>query len=541
MADSLYGQTPNIWKQWERGLAHHRTMGYAKNFPLYERFKQGDQWPPATARTRSLPRPVFNIVEMNIRHKRAAILSQPLAFNFTPADTLENRKNPAQASTGADTYTDLAAQLWAHTQQDDLNTRVVDDAATVGTGIWHYYWDASADGPDAQAQKGDIRGEAIDPLALVLENPAEVPLQKQKYIIIGKRTPLREVLALAQREGLNAQMMELITADISGPESTYQNESSEQMDENCTLLTRYSRDENGHVVFSIGVRAAMIIENRSLTPQGAQGSPIRRYPLEIFTWRRHKGDAYGIGEAQDLLANQRSINFNMAMMLLSVQQTAWPKLLTKPGALQQPVTNEPGEHIIDYYNLGGDGIKFMQPPNFTGMPISLVNTMVDLTRRITGMSEIVTGEHVGANMAASAILALQSQAKTPIVEVQKRFWHSIEQIGYIWLEFFGAYYGGVLPAENTAMAHLEPHSFSHLSYNLNVRVGAASEYSRAMAQSTLDKMLERGDIDIEMYIELSDANIAPFKEEFRRLRAEKSTQAPQPLNLTEVEDDLPLL
>ncbi|MDL2215729.1 hypothetical protein LJB77_01465 [Ruminococcaceae bacterium OttesenSCG-928-N02] len=532
-----YEHTPTIWKQWEKGLNHHRAMGYHKNFPLYERFKQGEQWPPATPRTKSLPRPVFNIVEMNIRHKRASILSQPMAFTFTPADTLENRRDPARASTGADTYTDLAAQLWAHTQQDYLNTCVVDDAATLGTGIWHYYWDAQADGPDAQPRKGDIRGETIDPLALVLENPTEVPLQTQKYIIIGQRTNVREVSALAEREGLSQTLIEKITADISGPEATYQKESAEDTDAKCTLLTRYSRDESGQVVFSVGVRTTMIIENRPLTPANSKGRPIRRYPIEIFTWRRCKGAAYGIGETQDLMANQKAINFNMAMMLLSVQQTAWPKLLTKPGALRQPVTNEPGEHIVDYQH-NGDGIKFMQPPSFTNMPITLVNTMVDLTRRITGMSEVVTGENLGAGMAASAILALQSQAKTPVVEIQKRLWHSMEQIGYIWLEFFGAYYGGVLPAGDV-LSHLAPYAYSHLSYNLSVKVGAASEYSRALAQTTLDKMLERGDIDIDMYIELSDSNIAPFKEEFRRLRAEHSHPAQS--TPTEVQHDLPLL
>ncbi len=512
-----------IWKEWEDGLQYQQAMGFNQNFPLYERFKQGEQWPPATPRTRNLPRPVFNIIEMNIRHKRAAILSQPIAITYTPADTAENRRDQTAATTGANTYTDLADRLWAHAGQDTLNSHVVDDAATLGTGIWHFYWDTKADGPGNEPNQGDIRGEAIDPLCVVFANPAIEDVQKQPYIIIGRRTPVKEVMRLAKNAGLSPAKIADITADQSGPEGTYQKETQSALNEKCTLLTRYSKNAMGEVVFSTAVRGATIVEERPLTPAGSIGAAVNLYPLAVFTWRRRKGSIFGIGEVQELLPNQKAVNFNIAMLLLSVQQTAWPKLLTKPGALQQPVTNEPGEHIIDYYP-GGDGIKFMQPPAFSGMAAALADKVVDLTRRVSGMSEVTTGEPLGGNMAASAILALQNQAKTPIEEIQKHFWHSIEQVGRIWLCFFGAYYGTVLPGKGTAAAAVNPGHFSRLAYNLSVNVGAASEFSRVLAQSTLDKMLDRGDIDIAEYLELSDPNIAPFKEQFKRLVAERTTK-----------------
>ena len=59
-------------------------MGFRERFPEYIRFKEGDQWPPATARTRNLPRPVFNIVEMFIRTKRAAVLNPHIAMTYLP-------------------------------------------------------------------------------------------------------------------------------------------------------------------------------------------------------------------------------------------------------------------------------------------------------------------------------------------------------------------------------------------------------------------------------------------------------------------------
>ena len=65
-------------------------------------------------------------------------------------------------------------------------------------------------------------------------------------------------------------------------------------------------------------------------------------------------------------------------------------------------------------------------------------------------------------------------------------------------------------------------------FDLQVDVGASSEYSAVLAQATLDKMLDRGDITIDQYIELSDPNVAPFKEKFKRMREMQPAQMGMP-------------
>ena len=59
-----YTQETSAWQDYQNGLAWQRSMGFEEKFPLYVRFKEGDQWPPATRRTKNLPRPVFNMVEI---------------------------------------------------------------------------------------------------------------------------------------------------------------------------------------------------------------------------------------------------------------------------------------------------------------------------------------------------------------------------------------------------------------------------------------------------------------------------------------------
>ena len=53
-----------IWNQYQEGLSFQRTMGFSTDFPKYERFKCGNQWPEATENTKILPTPVFNIISM---------------------------------------------------------------------------------------------------------------------------------------------------------------------------------------------------------------------------------------------------------------------------------------------------------------------------------------------------------------------------------------------------------------------------------------------------------------------------------------------
>ena len=67
-----------MWRDYQDGLIYQRSMGFSEKFPEFERFKQGDQWPQATERTKSLPRPVFNIVKLFISNKKSNVLNQKI-------------------------------------------------------------------------------------------------------------------------------------------------------------------------------------------------------------------------------------------------------------------------------------------------------------------------------------------------------------------------------------------------------------------------------------------------------------------------------
>ena len=75
-----------IWGEYEDALGFQRAMGFASKFPEYERFKTGDQWPPATDRTKALPRPVFNIIDLFVSNKKSNVLNQNIKMVFSSAE-----------------------------------------------------------------------------------------------------------------------------------------------------------------------------------------------------------------------------------------------------------------------------------------------------------------------------------------------------------------------------------------------------------------------------------------------------------------------
>ena len=526
-----------IWKEYQEGLNFQRSMKFNTKFPEYERFKQGDQWPQATERTKALPRPVFNIVEMFVTNKKSNVLNQNIKMVFSSAETGTNSQiNPDEQqliNEGAQMYTEYAYNLWNELDQDELNDMCVEDAATNGTGFMHYYWDTSVSGGEIAPYVGALRGEVIDALNIFVSNPQENDIQKQNWVIISSRSELSVAKNIAKASGLSEAEMMLIHPDEDCADEGYDTAILEQDgSKKITILTKYYR-KNGLVYFTKAVKGCVIQKETCLTPlieEGMIQRGIKLYPIAVFPWQRRKKCLWGYGEVEGIIPNQKSINFNVGMMLLSVQDNSWPKLIVKPGALRQSVTNMPGEILTDHYT-SGDGVKYMQPPNFNYMAINLVDKVLELSRSTSGVTEVATGEQLGANMAASAIIALQNQAKVPIDNIQKRFYRTIKDVGRIWEEFFKTYYSlprlitvDEVDGSQTAKGFTGT-KYSGVEFKLKIDVGASSTYSESLGMATLDKMYDKSDISVDDYIELAPDNVMPFKETLKKRREVAKAEA----------------
>ena len=510
-----------IWKQYLDGVKYQQSMGFTTDFPKFISFKEGDQWAAVTENTKNLPRPVFNITEMFIRSKRAAVTNQGLSLVYTPLEVFDDEETQARAEQGAKDFTDFAKIMWENLDQEELNNEFVDDAVTVGTGILHYYWDPNKKGGNQLKWNGDLQGEVLDPLNVFFANPHRKKVQDQEWIIIQDRMTVKEARDLARREGIAEELVRLIGADNN--ESGEYTAETKEVTENdkITVLLKYFK-KDGAVYYSKSTSSLVIIDDRLLTPE-VEGSTYKMglYPIALMSCIRRKKCIYGLGYAQDVIAINKAVNQLKAMQLLNAIQCGNPALVTRPNAIRQKITNQGGQIITDY-SPNGDGIRYMQPPNFSTIFSQLGNEMFELARTTTGVTDVSTGETLGANMAASAIIALQNQAKTPIKELQNRYFSAIKEVGDIWLEFFKAYYNmdrNMIVEDEEGKAEnriFNGSNYADIDYKLKVEVAVASD-KETLAVSLLDSMRQREDINKEQYVELMPDAAMPFKADIKEI------------------------
>ena len=515
-----------IWKEFEKGQQYIKTSGLKTEWEECEKFYEGDHWPQPTPKTKNMPRPVVNICSMICDNKKSGILSGNIKMLFRPAEMFGDSLQRAEE--GANIFTKFADNIVKELKQNELDDLAQDSSVQLGTYIYHYYWDTTIAGGMQTPYVGGLRGEIIHPKNIVFANPMEKDEQKQKYIIIASSEPLDSVKALATSDNE-------LDDDETGTLSL------------CTVLTKYSR-QNGKVVWEKSTKYHYLQKPTMWEPNATNVKIDKEdtqeinepdivnsngyfkkqlYPIVVGSHKNRKNSIYGIGEVKQAIPNNKAVNFNIGMMLLSVQNTGWPKIIQKVNALaKQMITNEPGEIITDTSKGEGWGVKYLETPGFNGQALTLTNTIIDLTRTVTGSTEITNGEALGANMAASAIIALQNQAKKPIEMYQRKFYRTYEKIGKILEQFFKYYYndGRMFSYEDEGqryVASLSGQNYQDIDFSLSVEVGAGGVYSESLTVSLLDNLKTAGDIDTDEYIELYPDSIMTFKSKLKKMREQK--------------------
>lgn len=549
-----------IWNQYQEGLNYFSRSGLAKEWEDAENFYEGRHWPKVTKKTKHLPRPVVNLCAMIADNKKAGILSEKIKIIYNPSEMFGEKLELAEQ--GSHIFTKFVNNISKELNQEDLDEEAIDLAVQLGTYIYHYYWDKNITGGMTTPYIGAERGEILRPSDVIVSNPREKDIQKQEYIIIASVETLSKVKALAKKN-------KIPNYNEIGADHEIEDEATKEL-EVCTVLTKYSR-KNGKVVWSKSTKNVMIQETTYWEPglnkiklsdeeieeSGSELSEpdkaeknknnykTQLYPIIFESHKSRKNCIYGIGEVTQAIANNKAVNFNLAMMLLSVQQTAWPKIITKANALaKQQITNAPGEIITDNSNTNGWGIQYMNTGNFSPQASTLTDSLINLTRTVTGSSEVVTGEVLGANMAASAIIALQNQAKKPIEIYQKKFFRAHEKIGKIHEQFFKYYYTddrmfSYEEDNQISVSSMNGENFRNIDFSTSIDVGTSGVFSESLTINLLDSLKQSQDINFDEYIELYPESIMTFKSQLKKMRQKKieeqqmleQTFQQQPLNI----------
>ncbi len=535
-----------IWNDWQKGLNYQKKLHLKETCEQCVDFFEGNQWPKPTERTKNMPRPVINIIKYIVNGKKANILSSKISTIYKPL--IYSEEMAELATRGASAFTDFATHIRKEIKQEDLDDKAILDGLKKGTYIFHYFWDKESKTGMAKFD-GGLNGQIIDCLNIVFANPKQQDEQKQKWIIIQSRENVQTLKKIAEKNGISKIEIELITADDDS-EKNYDTEEQEG-EEYATVLTRYFR-KNGEVYYIKSTKNMIIQPETPLTPNASaiklqideqnktnedneavdidepehEQYKMTLYPIVVGSHEEREKSIYGIGEVEQLIPTQKSINFDYAMMQMASQNMGFPKVLMRPIALQgKQITNTPGEIITDY-SPGFDGIRYLNPPTFSNTPLMVSDKLLEVTRTVTGATEVANGEVIGSNMSGSAIVALQTQAKVPIEDIQKRFWRVHEKIAKIWEQFFKAYYTFdtqymVESDDNQQINIFNGKMYQNVDFETTVDVGPGSAYSETLSINLLESALQRGDITFDDYIDLYPETAMPFKAKLKEIRKKK--------------------
>ncbi len=523
-------EVTSLWEDYQNGLAYQQSSGLAKNLPKFVKFYEGDQWPAPTKNTKNLPRPVVNIIKMICRNKKSAILSVPVKIIYRAEDDMAD----------VEKFNRFADYIQKELGQDALDKKAIDDAVKKGSYFYHYYWDSEAKGKDG-VKEGGLRCEIIDPLNIFFSDPTQLDEQKQEWILIASRENVKSVKAKCDAD---VDQDAIVSDENDSKYGTIEQEG----DKLCTVLTRYFR-KDGEVYCEKATKNIVVNKPFAITPDlDAAGKILgfeedapnnalpdnheqeslvpaavkaHLYPIVVGNYEIRERSIYGLGEVEGLIPNQKAINFNLAMALLNNQELAWGKYIVLPNALKgQTITNEPGQVLIDHTG-SGQGIRKMSEQTIQTQPLQIIDTLTQLTRVVTGSTEVMTGETLGAGMSGAAIAQLQSQAQAPVEELRDAFWIVKEKQGKVLAQFFKLYYtdkafsytdeqaptdANGVPMQGAAMEEVQmgdvfsSQEYEHTEFSVVVEATSGTKASAAGDINALDVLLARGAISMKTYL-----------------------------------------
>jgi hypothetical protein len=478
MNDTQHAQ---IWNQYLDGLRYKDSIDLRRTVETNENFYIGKQWEGVNSN--GLPTPVFNFLKRVVNFLVAT----------TASDRLKMIASPLGASDGALTRAVNAAFEGAFEDNEigSLVRRFVRNAAVDGDSCLYTYWDSEIE--TGGALKGAVRTEILDNTNVIFGNPAERAVPRQPYIIIAADERAEDVKARAEEFG--SPDAERIPADGK-----------------ITTLLKLRRDGKR-------IKAAETFEGGVIRPEWDTG--LTRYPIVWLSWDEVRQSYHGQALVTGLIPNQIFVNKLFAMAMISLMTTAYPKIVYDKTRIEK-WDNRAGAAIgVNGGDVSGVA-RIIEPASISPQIAQFIDNAVGYTQNFMGVTDAALGNVRPDN--TSAIIALQRASGVPAEMVRMELYRAIEELGRIYLDFFGGYYG--VRAVRAADGTEEKYDYSALRskpVRLKLDVGVSNYWSEAATVQTMDNLLRSGQITLAEYLErIPDGYIIGKEELLKRAQSNLS-------------------
>lgn len=487
-----------VSKEYNAGISFNSGIDLYDCVETNENFFIGKQW--EGVQSNGLPTPVFNFLKRVVLFSVANISTDNLKL-WARAMSSSGERNTQTLELVADILNDQFASIFEHNSIGGRIREFTRNAAVDGDGCMYTYWDDTAE--TGQTSKGAIRTEVLMNTQVLFGNPNNRDIQSQPYIILERRMLLSEARKRAKRYGNDPENIQPDTKDGG---SNYMDTMSGSGNKVTVLLRLWKDDDTGTVHAYECTRQAEIREDIDLG--------IKLYPVTWMNWDYVQDCYHGQAMITGLLPNQIFVNKLFAMSMISLMTLAYPKVVFDSTKVAK-WTNKIGGAIP--VNGSVEGVaKIIDPASISPQISQFIDIAISYTQKFLGASDVALGDTRPDN--TSAIIALQRAAATPMELTKQSLLQSIEDMGRIYMEFMGEYYGERYveisnPYDNGKV--VVPFDFSVLKdipFTIGLDAGAASYWSEIAAMQTLDNLLMQGKISTVEYLKRLPAGQITDKE-----------------------------
>lgn len=467
-----------------------------------------------------LPTPVFNFLKKVTLFTIASVTTDNLKMQATPLGNNGRKGDYYRITSVVNNEFDA---LFEHNSIGALVRQYMRNAAVDGDGCTYTYWDDTAE--TGQTAKGAIVTEIVENTRVFFGNTADRRVEKQPYIIIERQEMLRDVKDRA--EALGVKEWDSIAPDSEAYRSTMNEALAAEMDDRVTVLMLFYRNKETGTIWYYECVRNIELQHKDLE--------LKRYPITWLNWDYRQDNYHGQALISGLIPNQIFVNKLFAMTEISLMTTAFPKVIYDQNRIER-WNNQVGSAIPIKGGNVTDAAKIMDPAQVSPQISQFIQLAVEYTQTFLGATPAAMGETRPDN--TSAIIALQRASAIPQEITKQNLWQSIEDLGRIYLDFMGSYYGtrtvemqtpkdvapevaqfaGVIPGEEIS----EAFDFSQLRempMTLKLDVGASAYWSEIASMQTLDNLLMQGKIDLESYLErIPDGYISKRQELLEKIR-----------------------
>ena len=521
-------ETP-IWSLYEKGRNYHRRVGIYQDTDRNYNFYNGNQW--EGAKLGDVEPVQKNFIKPIVKYKLSVVHSNLYAINYS-SQNYENQEFRKQAGRYCDMLNRYAHNVWEKDKLDFKGRGITKDAAINDEGIMYVGFDREDMMPVNEViKKNDIYyGNENDP-----------EIQEQPYILIRKRMPVSNAIALAESMGMSKEKQAFIIGDNDNFEESGE-AAKEELDNMVTVVYKmYKKD--GTVHFSVATRWVDFLEDQDIG--------IKLYPIAHMTWEEKEGSARGEGEVRYLIPNQIEVNRTEVRRVLTVKYQAYPQKVVDTSKVANPdalnrvggVIRTNGQPVDDVHKVVGT----IPPAQMSPDVVQLQADLIQMTRDLAGAGDSATGNIDPESASGRAILAVQQASQAPMNEQKETFKNFVEDLARIWLEYLIAYSEDGLNMEEATsdpttgeevvqIVNVPQSVLEQLQATVRIDITPKGVYDKFAQEQTIENLLIKGFFnaqrvsELEVYAKvLDDDSVAPkdkimeaieyIKEEQRKIAA----------------------